>query len=104
MVALFSIIPVFIASFAINLVSVLIDSTFPKLNWDTEMQATKNNFNGMFPLFGSWALIGLSFYLYFKLQPPMLLYASVLLVTTLLLVIIFLYLLKSKETFFKQRL
>jgi len=46
---------------------ILLDITMPKLNWDTEQKAVKQNFNGVISIFGSLALSGALVFLSIKL-------------------------------------
>ncbi|MHC1721498.1 MAG: transporter [Clostridiaceae bacterium] len=46
----------------------IIDVAMPKLNWDTEQKAVKQNFNGVIAIFGSLGLSALIIYLCVKLQ------------------------------------
>jgi len=46
----------------------IIDVAMPKLNWDTEQKAVKQNFNGMIAIFGSLGLSALIIFLSMKLQ------------------------------------
>ena len=43
----------------VNGLGLLIDAWHPKLVWDDETMAVKNNFNGMIELFGSWLMVGI---------------------------------------------
>jgi len=47
---------------------VILDVTMPKLNWDTEQKAVKQNFNGVIAIFGSLGLSALIVFLCVKLQ------------------------------------
>lgn len=46
---------------------ILLDIMMPKLNWDTEQKAVKQNFNGFISIFGSLALSGALVFLSIKL-------------------------------------
>ena len=50
----------------------LIDVAMPKLNWDTEQKAVKQNFNGVIAILGSMGLSALIIFLGVKLQPGLL--------------------------------
>lgn len=43
----------------INQLALIIDGIHPKLNWEDEMSAIKNNLNVMFELLSSWAILAL---------------------------------------------
>lgn len=71
-------IPVYIVSFIIvpgilgivfsSLVGILIDINFPKLNWDTEQKAVKQNINSMINMVITLVVAGLSVFIIFKLN------------------------------------
>ena len=42
-----------------NYIGIFIDMAHPKLNWDSENAAVKQNFNGVFYMFGIWIIGGL---------------------------------------------
>lgn len=50
------------------ILGLLIDVAMPKVNWDTEQKAVKQNFNGVIAIFGSMALSALVVFLAIKLQ------------------------------------
>ena len=50
------------------ILGLLIDVAMPKLNWDTEQKAVKQNLNGVMAIFGSMGLGALIIFLGVKLQ------------------------------------
>ncbi|EOS60260.1 hypothetical protein C815_01548 [Firmicutes bacterium M10-2] len=52
----------------INQIAILIDGLHPKLNWEDETQAVKNNMNVMAEIFISWLILGLFIGLYFVID------------------------------------
>lgn len=51
-----------------NLLGIIIDLLNPKLKWDSEQKAVKQNLNGMIAMFGGAAIIGIMVFLLFKLS------------------------------------
>ncbi|MDV3426860.1 MAG: hypothetical protein LIR50_06670 [Bacillota bacterium] len=51
-----------------NLLGIIIDLINPKLKWDSEQKAVKQNVNGMIAMFGGAAIIGGMVFLLFKLS------------------------------------
>lgn len=46
-----------VASVFVNGLGLLVDGWHPKLVWDDDTTAVKNNFNGMIEMFVAWAII-----------------------------------------------
>lgn len=51
-----------------NLLGIIIDLLNPKLKWDSEQKAVKQNINGVINMFGGAAIIGVIIFLLFKLS------------------------------------
>ena len=51
-----------------NLLGIIIDLINPKLKWDSEQKAVKQNLNGIITMFGGAAIIGGMIFLLFKLS------------------------------------
>lgn len=51
-----------------SLLGILLDIKFPKLSWDNEQKAVKQNINLIVVMFGSWALAALVIYLVVKFK------------------------------------
>ncbi|WP_312650856.1 putative ABC transporter permease subunit [Proteiniclasticum sp.] len=66
---LLSLIIVALASLLVNQIGMLFDIFWPKLNWDTEQKAVKQNFNSVIHMFLGFGLTALSVFLGFKLAP-----------------------------------
>lgn len=60
---------VFLASLVVNQVGILLDTLWPKLNWDTEQKAVKQNFNSVIHMFMGFGLTALSIFLAVKIAP-----------------------------------
>ena len=75
MIVLIALLPCVIVTVSLNLLAVYIDAWLPRLRWENEQQAVKNNWNGMITMFGSWTLLGLTVLLYFQFEPPLLLFS-----------------------------
>ena len=69
MFILLSLVIVFLSSLVVNQVGILMDALWPKLNWDTEQKAVKQNFNSVIHMFLGFALTALSVFLGIKLTP-----------------------------------
>lgn len=52
----------------INQIAILIDGLHPKINWEDETQAVKNNMNVMAEIFVSWLILGLFVALFFGIE------------------------------------
>jgi ABC-2 type transport system permease protein len=61
-----------------SIIGLIVDVAMPKLNWDTEQKAVKQNFNGVIAIFGSMGLGALIVFLGVKLQLNLILSALVL--------------------------
>ncbi len=61
-----------------SILGLLVDAAMPKLNWDTEQKAVKQNFNGVIAIFGSMGIGALVVFIGVKLQLSLLM-SSVLL-------------------------
>ncbi len=99
-----ALIPCLIVTYVINLLSVYIDALFPKLRWQNEQEAVKNNFNGVIALFGSWTILGGLIALYFLLTPPLLLFSVFILLVFILIGFLIQQLIKRQETSLKEKL
>ncbi len=77
-----------LSSILVNLISILIDGIHPKLDWEDETGAVKQNFNVMGELFVSWLILGLFVLLYF-VSPSLDIFALLALIVTIVLVGIF---------------
>ncbi len=69
MFILLSLIIVFLSSLLVNQVGILMDTLWPKLNWDTEQKAVKQNLNSVLHMFLGFGLTALSVILGVKLEP-----------------------------------
>jgi len=69
MFILLSLVIVFLSSLVVNQVGILMDILWPKLNWDTEQKAVKQNFNSVIHMFLGFALTALSIFLGIKIAP-----------------------------------
>ncbi len=63
-----SLLIVFLASLVINQIGIFLDITWPKLNWDTEQKAVKQNFNSVIHMFLGFGLVALMIFLAMKVQ------------------------------------
>ena len=59
---------VLMASLVLNQISITFDILWPKLHWDAEQQAVKQNLNGMFQMFLGFALAALVVFLSIRFQ------------------------------------
>lgn len=66
------------AVFFSSILGLIVDIAMPKLNWDTEQKAVKQNFNGVIAMFGSMGLSALIVFLGVKLQLSLLVSALLL--------------------------
>ncbi|HAM31908.1 MAG TPA: hypothetical protein DCP49_10820 [Erysipelotrichaceae bacterium] len=57
-----------LSTILINEIAILIDGLHPKLNWEDETAAVKNNMNVIAELFLSWLVLGLFAALFFLLE------------------------------------
>ena len=69
MFILLSLVIVFLASLVVNQVGILMDALWPKLNWDTEQKAVKQNFNSVLHMLLGFALTALSVFIGIKIAP-----------------------------------
>lgn len=99
-----ALIPCFIVTCVSNLLSVYIDALFPKLRWQNEQEAVKNNFNGVIALFGSWSVLGGLVGLYFILTPPLLVFSIFILLFFILIGFLIQQLIKRQVTSLKEKL
>lgn len=99
-----ALIPCFIVTYVSNLLSVYIDALFPKLRWQNEQEAVKNNFNGVIALFGSWTVLGGLVALYVLLTPPLLVFSSIILLVFILIGFLIQQLIKRQVTSLKEKL
>lgn len=99
-----ALIPCFIVTYVSNLLSVYIDALFPKLRWQNEQEAVKNNFNGVIALFGSWTVVGGLVALYVLLTPPLLVFSSIILLVFILIGFLIQQLIKRQVTSLKEKL
>ena len=99
-----ALIPCFIVTGVSNLLSVYIDALFPKLRWQNEQEAVKNNFNGVIALFGSWTVVGGLVALYVLLTPPLLVFSSIILLVFILIGFLIQQLIKRQVTSLKEKL
>lgn len=67
-VTIFIIIPGILGIAFSSLAGILIDINFPKLNWDTEQKAVKQNLNSMVNMVAAVVIAGLSVFIIFKLH------------------------------------
>ena len=63
-----SLVIIFLASLVINQIGIFLDITWPKLNWDTEQKAVKQNFNSVIHMFLGFGLVALMIFLAMKVQ------------------------------------
>ena len=68
---LVSLILVALASLLVNQIGILFDVSWPKLNWDTEQKAVKQNFNSVIHMFLGFGLTALSIFLAVKIAPTL---------------------------------
>lgn len=71
MILALSFILVLMASLVVNQIGIFFDILWPKLNWDTEQKAVKQNFNSMFHMFLGFGLTALSVYLGVRFTPTL---------------------------------
>ncbi|MBO1266137.1 hypothetical protein J3A84_13955 [Proteiniclasticum sp. SCR006] len=69
MFILLSLVIVLLASLVVNQAGILMDTLWPKLNWDTEQKAVKQNFNSVIHMFMGFGLTALSIFLGVKIAP-----------------------------------
>lgn len=69
MILAVSFILVLMASLVVNQIGIFFDILWPKLNWDTEQKAVKQNFNSMIHMFLGFALTALCVYLGVRYTP-----------------------------------
>lgn len=60
------IIVIVLAMLLTSFIGILFELKFPKLNWDNEQRAVKQNMNFVITMFGSWAVTALSIFLIVK--------------------------------------
>lgn len=87
-----------------NITTFFLDFVHPKLLWQSEMEAVKQNFNGVISMLGSWVFIGIFVAIYFLLKPDILIFGAVVLVVIALLNIGLTILLKKKASRLLMRL
>lgn len=63
-----SLIIVFLSSLVINQIGIFLDITWPKLNWDTEQKAVKQNFNSVIHMFLGFGLVALMIFIAVKVK------------------------------------
>lgn len=66
---LLSLVIVLLASLVVNQAGILMDTLWPKLNWDTEQKAVKQNFNSVIHMFMGFGLTALCIFLGVKIAP-----------------------------------
>ena len=71
MILALSFILVLMASLVVNQIGIFFDILWPKLNWDTEQKAVKQNLNSMFHMFLGFALTALCVYLGIRFTPTL---------------------------------
>ncbi|MGB4589231.1 MAG: hypothetical protein WBI17_08375 [Clostridiaceae bacterium] len=71
MILALSFILVLMASLAINQIGIFFDILWPKLTWDMEQKAVKQNLNSMIHMFLGFALTGLCIFLGVKFNPTL---------------------------------
>lgn len=86
---LLSLILIFLSSLVINQVGIFLDISWPKLNWDTEQKAVKQNFNSVIHMFLGFGLVALMIFLASKIQVTLYVAFMVSLLGLLLLALIF---------------
>jgi ABC-2 type transport system permease protein len=86
---LLSLILFVLASVFINQFAILFDILMPKLLWDSEQKAVKQNLNSLIEMFGSFIFGGALVYIGMSFNPPMLISFLVLLVLLSGLIILF---------------
>ncbi|MDT8717256.1 hypothetical protein IAI10_11360 [Clostridium sp. 19966] len=59
---------IIISNIFTSLIGLLLDIKFPKLKWDNEQVAVKQNFNFVITMFGSWIVAGASIYAIIKFK------------------------------------
>jgi len=75
---------------AINYLGLLIDLAKPKLVWDNEQVAVKQNWNSLIPMFGGWALvIGMGIVGWFFLVNPIVTFVALFAITTALAIAVY---------------
>jgi len=90
-----SLLVVFLSSLLINQLGIFLDITWPKLNWDTEQKAVKQNFNSVIHMFLGFGLVALFVFLAFKIQATLYMAFMVSFISLLLLTLGMHVLLKS---------
>ncbi len=85
-----AIVTILIVSVFSNVFDIVFDVFKPKLVWDDETQAIKQNFVSIIPVFSSFLIIGLSLFAFFQLAKFQLL-ISVLILVILLVATYFIY-------------
>lgn len=76
-----------------SIISCIFDIIAPKLNWESEQQAVKQNFVSMIAMFGEMGVIGLSIYAFVKLDFDV---AFVLVILGITLISIVIYIISTK--------
>ena len=66
---LFALILVLMASMLVNQLGILLDILWPKLNWDTEQKAVKQNLNSLFHMALGFGLTAITIFVGVKLNP-----------------------------------
>jgi len=87
----------------INYLGLLIDLAKPKLVWDNEQVAVKQNWNAIIPMFGGWALVIAMVALgWFVISNPIIAFISVFVVTFALAMFVYYFTLSKGEQYLSQ--
>lgn len=89
-----SLITVIITAVLSNLLNILLDLYKPKLVWDNEVQAVKQNFLTVIPILGSFMILGFIIFIFATTSAKTLLSIVLLVISTLLIVLIYEFLIK----------
>jgi len=87
-----------------NLLGIIIDLINPKLKWDSEQKAVKQNINGMITMFGGAAIIGVMIFLLFKLSLEMKTILLIAIVVTGILDLIMYLIIDKKGSYLCERI
>lgn len=87
-----------------NLLGIIIDLINPKLKWDSEQKAVKQNINGVIAMFGGAAIIGVIIFLLFKLSIEIKTILLIVIVVTGILDLIMYLIIDKKGSYLCERI
>lgn len=87
---------VLMASLLVNQVGILFDILWPKLNWDTEQKAVKQNLNSIFHMFLGFGLTALTIFIGVKLNPNLYMAYMVSFLVLAVLILVMHFVLKNR--------